>query len=84
MALILFTRFFWASPQKLGLPLITNYSPEEYNAGIQNWAAVRDHRGLLYMANNQGLLEFDVFGDVFGGRTFLGDRLVFGGQAQIL
>lgn len=42
-----------------GLPIITNYPPEEYNADIQNWAAVQDKRGLLYVANTSGVLEFD-------------------------
>lgn len=42
-----------------GLPLIENYGPEEYNAGIQNWSIIQQSSGLLYVANNMGLLEFD-------------------------
>jgi len=42
-----------------GLPLIQNYGPEEYNAGIQNWSIIQQSNGLLYVANNMGLLEFD-------------------------
>ncbi|MDP2874940.1 MAG: hypothetical protein Q8O00_02075, partial [Holophaga sp.] len=44
---------------RAGLPHVVNYSPEDYGAETQNWAAVQDHRGLLYVANNQGVLEFD-------------------------
>jgi hypothetical protein len=31
----------------------------DYKAGIQNWDIVQDKRGLIYVANNFGLLEFD-------------------------
>ncbi|HIA37601.1 MAG TPA: hypothetical protein EYN89_12940, partial [Flavobacteriales bacterium] len=40
------------------LPVI-NYTSLEYNARPQNWAIVRDHRGLMYFGNNEALLEFD-------------------------
>ncbi len=42
-----------------GLPFIQNYGPEEYNGGIQNWSIIQQSSGLLYVANNMGLLEFD-------------------------
>lgn len=42
-----------------GLPMIHNYGSEDYNAGIQNWAIVQHENGLLYVANNLGLLEYD-------------------------
>ncbi|MBU2223048.1 MAG: hypothetical protein KKB00_03340, partial [Gammaproteobacteria bacterium] len=42
-----------------GLPLLKNYKPKEYNAGTQNWAIVQDQRGILYVGNNVGVLEFD-------------------------
>lgn len=42
-----------------GLPFISNYDPETYKAGIQNWDITQDANGLLYVANNLGLLEFD-------------------------
>jgi len=43
----------------MGLPLVVNYTPEVYNAGIQNWDIIQDKSGLLYVANNLGLLQFD-------------------------
>lgn len=42
-----------------GLPFINNYSPDQYNGGIQNWQINQDKRGIIYVANNFGLLEFD-------------------------
>lgn len=42
-----------------GLPFINNFEPAEYKAGIQNWQITQDIRGLIYVANNFGLLEFD-------------------------
>ncbi|SNT34725.1 Y_Y_Y domain-containing protein [Ekhidna lutea] len=48
------------SDQKLiSLPLITSFSPSEYNGGIQNWDIDQDTSGYMYVANNYGLLEFD-------------------------
>jgi serine phosphatase RsbU (regulator of sigma subunit) len=45
--------------QERGLLPVINYSAEEYKAAAQNWAAVQDHRGIMYFANNAGILEFD-------------------------
>jgi ligand-binding sensor domain-containing protein/DNA-binding CsgD family transcriptional regulator len=42
-----------------GLPFIKNYSPQQYKAGIQNWDIAQDMRGVIYLANNYGLLEYD-------------------------
>lgn len=42
-----------------GLPFIRNFSPLDYGAGIQNSDIAQDARGIIYIANNFGLLEFD-------------------------
>lgn len=42
-----------------GLPFVRNFPTVAYNAGILNWDIAQDKRGLLYVANNFGLLEFD-------------------------
>jgi signal transduction histidine kinase/CheY-like chemotaxis protein len=42
-----------------GTPLLTNFKPKDYNGGTQNWAVVQDQRGLLYVGNNVGVLEYD-------------------------
>lgn len=40
-------------------PIARSYSVADYNAGIQNWSATQDERGIMYFGNNKGLLEFD-------------------------
>ena len=44
---------------KTGLPIIRNYTPKEYGAHIQNWAIIKDKRGIMYFGNGSGLLEYD-------------------------
>ena len=41
------------------VPPVFNYNTSNYNAGNQNWAISQDHNGLMYFANNQGLICFD-------------------------
>lgn len=43
----------------IGLPEITNYAKKKYGAGTQNWDIKKDKNGILYFANNDGLLTFD-------------------------
>ncbi len=43
----------------VGLPAIHNFMPKEYGASDQNWAIVQDKRGIIYVANNAGLLQYD-------------------------
>lgn len=45
--------------KRVGAPYIRNYFPEDYNASKQNWCGVQDCRGILYVANTQGILEYD-------------------------
>lgn len=40
-------------------PIVRSYSVSNYNAGIQNWSVAQDERGVMYVGNNKGLLEFD-------------------------
>ena len=42
-----------------GIPYIRNYQLNEYQGSPQNWAVVQDHRGIVYVGNNYGILEFD-------------------------
>src|SRR5690606_5239984 len=53
------TSLVMSQPIRPGLPLVTNFSTLDYHAGIQNYQITQDHRGLLYVANNFGLLEYD-------------------------
>jgi hypothetical protein len=44
---------------EMGSPIIQNYTPEEYQANGQNWAALQDQNGIMYFGNNDGVLEYD-------------------------
>ncbi len=43
----------------IGLPDVTNYTKQLYSAGLQNWDLKQDKNGIIYAANNEGLLSFD-------------------------
>ncbi|WP_162242768.1 two-component regulator propeller domain-containing protein [Dyadobacter sp. Leaf189] len=43
----------------IGLPEVVNYSKHAYRAGTQNWAIRQGRNGVMYFANNEGLLSFD-------------------------
>lgn len=45
--------------QDIGLPFSKYYSSQEYQVGIQNYAITQSTKGLIYIANNYGLLEYD-------------------------
>ncbi|MFZ1292113.1 MAG: ATP-binding protein [Melioribacteraceae bacterium] len=42
-----------------GKPFLTNWSPKDYDAHSQNWAIIQDSRGIMYIGNSSGVLEFD-------------------------
>jgi signal transduction histidine kinase len=43
-----------------GLPFyLEHYAPRDYNAQFQNWAVTQDDRGVIYVGNLSGVLEFD-------------------------
>lgn len=44
---------------EIGKPFITNWSPKDYEAHSQNWAITQDSRGIMYIGNSSGVLEFD-------------------------
>ena len=48
-----------AQSQEIAYPLIATYSDKEYHSRPGNYAAVQDKRGIIYIGNNKGLLEFD-------------------------
>src|SRR5438552_3603602 len=47
------------SQNTIGIPAIINYSKQDYHAGSQNWDIQQDSDGILYFANNDGLLSYD-------------------------
>lgn len=57
LSIILILSAFWLEAQEL--PPIQNYSPTDYDAGNQNWAIAQSEDRVIYIANNEGLLEFN-------------------------
>lgn len=57
-----------------GIPTMMNYHHSEYRAETQNWSVVQDNRGLVYVANLSGILEFD--GDSWRLITLPGNNFV--------
>jgi AraC-like DNA-binding protein len=43
---------------RLGNPIIRNYTPQEYHGYIQNWSLIQNSQNILYVANTN-ILEFD-------------------------
>ena len=40
-------------------PIVKQFVKQEYGASNQNWSVAQDSKGLMYFANNKGLLQFD-------------------------
>ncbi|PLX14595.1 MAG: hypothetical protein C0599_18520 [Salinivirgaceae bacterium] len=50
----------YSQVNKYGAPFYRYYGMEEYGGTEQNWAIVKDSRGLLYVGNNdKGVLQYD-------------------------
>lgn len=47
------------SQNTIGLPDIKNYSTQDYHGGTQTWNVGQANNGILYFANNDGLLSYD-------------------------
>jgi len=50
-----------AQVKEIGTPFIKNYPRKITKAGQQNWMIDQDSIGIMYFANNEGLLEFNGF-----------------------
>lgn len=59
LALLLFWPLQVFCQNTIGLPDVINYTKEQYGAGLQNWDICQDESGIIYIANNEGLLSFD-------------------------
>ena len=57
--LIICMLLFFNATSQLLTPPIQNYSSIKYNAASQNWDIKVDDQGIVYAANNKGLLSFD-------------------------
>ncbi len=45
--------------QKVGKPFVQAYPARVYGSAVQNWGIGQDKRGMMYFANDQGVLEYD-------------------------
>jgi len=59
IACLFCSTLFCRGQNTIGIPDITNYTGEVYNAGTQNRQIVQDRNGVMYFANYEGLLSFD-------------------------
>ncbi|MEI6575351.1 MAG: triple tyrosine motif-containing protein [Bacteroidota bacterium] len=57
--LLLETMSLHGQINSIGIPFIRNIERFQYQAGLQSWMISQSPNGLLYFANNDGLLEFD-------------------------
>lgn len=55
----LISTFSGAAPAVIPSLLIQNYTVDDYKASCQNWDLAVSYDGILYVANNSGLLTFD-------------------------
>lgn len=49
----------FATVKNVGVPVVQNFTRNQYSAGTQNWSATQGSNGVMYFGNNQGLLRFD-------------------------
>jgi ligand-binding sensor domain-containing protein/DNA-binding CsgD family transcriptional regulator len=59
LLLALFLTAYSYGQNTIGIPEIINYSKKNYGGGAQSWDMVQDPNGIMYFANNDGLLSFD-------------------------
>lgn len=74
-------------------PLKEHFDSNDYNGGIQNWSIDQNNEGIIYIANNDGLLEFDggewntysvpSAGRLRAVKADSQNRIFVGGQGQI-
>ncbi|NOZ35671.1 MAG: SpoIIE family protein phosphatase [Chlorobi bacterium] len=57
--LLLLSDFSNAQIYSFGSPFIKNNNIKEYKAAGPNWAIIKDKRGVMYFANDEGVLEYD-------------------------
>ncbi len=91
--IILIYPFGLLAQNTIGLPDVINYSKQVYKAGTQTWDIKQGKNGIIYAANNEGLLCFDgTDWQLFAlpNRTIVrsveivnGNRIYVGGQDEL-
>lgn len=89
----LFASFFFIPSNGQELPPMFHFTPETYKAANQNWMVSQHDNGYIYVANNDGLLEYNgsfwklypspnetIFRsvNVIGNRVYTGSYMDFG------
>ena len=65
LLLLTFPGFVWAQSsdvpgyREAGLPYIRNITPKEYDGNPRNYAILQDQRGVMYVGQNNNVLEYD-------------------------
>lgn len=59
LLLLLFISTITFAHAQIGIPEIRNFSSLLYKGGAQTWQIDQDRKGILYFANNDGLLTYD-------------------------
>ena len=58
-AILFFPLIMLAQSINLGTPFIKNFQKKDYQGGTQNWDVAQSKQGVIYFANNNGLLRYD-------------------------
>jgi len=56
---ILVSLSVFSQEERKGLTFIKNFSPQDYGEHIQNFSILQDHRGMMYIGNVNGVMEYD-------------------------
>jgi ligand-binding sensor domain-containing protein/DNA-binding CsgD family transcriptional regulator len=57
--MVFLPQFYLKAQDPIGLPQVSSYTSLEYKGGTQNWGIGQDQNGILYFANNEGLLTYN-------------------------
>lgn len=76
----------------IGMPEVISFPKDLYRAGTQNWKIAQDKNGIMYFANNEGLLTFDgnfwkkytvPNGTIVRSLAIVQNRIYIGAQSEI-
>ncbi len=56
---LFFSALSLGAQEELFHPKVQNYTYRDYLAGTSNWWVIEDDRGIIYIANREGILEYD-------------------------
>jgi ligand-binding sensor domain-containing protein/DNA-binding CsgD family transcriptional regulator len=83
--------YSYSQEEHYGLPGIQNFTRADYKGGTQNWSIAQAANGMMYFANNNGLVEYDgahwsVYNDlelIYRALCIDGKRIYVGGYNKI-